>query len=124
MTTLHLRRCLTALVIVLLPLPLMAQVRILQSNAAGDRVHIIDPATNTVVGEIPGVDTFHIDRFDGTARTRAGNVPLPPEAIRVVAGEVFVEQSFLISILGVIANYDAEMLKLTVAADPKGGMGG
>jgi YVTN family beta-propeller protein len=61
MTTLHVQRCLTALAIVLLPLPLMAQsqVRILQSNAAGDRVHIIDTATNTVVGEILGIEAAH-----------------------------------------------------------------
>src|SRR5258705_1419285 len=61
MTTLHVQRCLTALAIVLLPLPLMAQsqVRILQSNEAGDRVRIIDPATNTVVGEIPGIEAAH-----------------------------------------------------------------
>ena len=45
----------------LLTLPLTAQnqVRILQSNAAGDRVHIIDPATNTVVGEITGIEAAH-----------------------------------------------------------------
>ena len=61
MTTLCVQRCLTALAIVLLPLSLMAQgqVRILQSNAAGDRVHIIDPATNTIVGEIPGIEAAH-----------------------------------------------------------------
>jgi len=61
MTTLHLQRCLTALAIVLLSLPLMAQnqVRILQSNAAGDRIHIIDPATNTVVGEIQDIEAAH-----------------------------------------------------------------
>ena len=61
MTILHLQRCLTALAIVLLPLPLIAQgqVRILQSNAAGDRIHIIDPVTNTVVGEIPGIEAAH-----------------------------------------------------------------
>jgi len=61
MTTLHVQRYLTALAIVLLPLPSMAQnqVRILQSNAAGDRVHIIDPATNTVVGEIQGIEAAH-----------------------------------------------------------------
>jgi len=61
MTTLYVQRCLTALALVLLPLPLMAQgqVRILQSNAAGDRVHIIDPATNTIVGEIPGIEAAH-----------------------------------------------------------------
>jgi YVTN family beta-propeller protein len=61
MTTLHFQRCLTALAIVLLSLPLMAQnqVRILQSNAAGDRIHIIDPATNTVVAEIKGIEAAH-----------------------------------------------------------------
>jgi YVTN family beta-propeller protein len=63
MTTAYVQRCLTLLGIVLLTLPLTAQtqgqVRILQSNAAGDRLHIIDPATNTVVGEIPGVEVVH-----------------------------------------------------------------
>ncbi len=61
MTTVQ--RCLTPLAIVLLTLPLTAQgqgqVRILQSNAAGDRIHIIDPVTNTVVGEIPGIEAAH-----------------------------------------------------------------
>jgi YVTN family beta-propeller protein len=61
MTMHDVRRCLTALAVVLLSLPLMAQnqVRILQSNAAGDRVHIIDPATNTVVGEIQDIEAAH-----------------------------------------------------------------
>src|SRR5216117_4238237 len=59
MTTVHVvQRCLTILAILLLALPLAAQnqVRILQSNAAGDRVHIIDPATNKVVGVVPGIE--------------------------------------------------------------------
>src|SRR6266568_1929847 len=50
------------LAILLLALPLTAaqdQVRILQSNAAGDRVHIIDPATNKVVGVVPGIEAGH-----------------------------------------------------------------
>lgn len=34
-------------------------VRILQSNSAGDNIHIIDPATNRVVGEIDGVPLPH-----------------------------------------------------------------
>ena len=62
MTTVHVvQRCLRPLAILLLTLPLAAQgqVRILQSNAAGDRVHIIDPATNKVVGEITGIETAH-----------------------------------------------------------------
>ena len=59
MTTVHVvQRCLKALAILLFAVPLAAaqdQVRILQSNAAGDRVHIIDPVTNKVVGEILGI---------------------------------------------------------------------
>ena len=44
----------------LLTTPAAAQtVRIVQTNSAGDNVHIIDPATNTVVGEITGIERAH-----------------------------------------------------------------
>jgi len=33
--------------------------RILQTNAAGDNIHLIDPATNKVVGEISGIEVSH-----------------------------------------------------------------
>jgi YVTN family beta-propeller protein len=62
MRTIDVVRCsLKPLAILLLTLPLAAQgqVRILQSNAAGDRVHLIDPVTNKVVGEITGIETAH-----------------------------------------------------------------
>ncbi len=36
-----------------------SRVRIIQTNSAGDNVHIIDPATNTVVGEITGIEVNH-----------------------------------------------------------------
>jgi YVTN family beta-propeller protein len=46
--------------IVLCTAPLAAQkVRIVQTNAAGDNVHIIDPATNKVVGIIEGIEVSH-----------------------------------------------------------------
>lgn len=35
------------------------KVRIVQTNGAGDNLHIIDPATNRVVGEITGIDVNH-----------------------------------------------------------------
>jgi YVTN family beta-propeller protein len=35
------------------------KVRILQTNSAGDNVHIIDPATNKVVGVIDGIEVNH-----------------------------------------------------------------
>lgn len=46
----------------LLAPPLAAQdgmVRIIQTNAAGDDVHVIDPATNEVVDVIPGIPIAH-----------------------------------------------------------------
>src|SRR3984893_5690445 len=36
-----------------------AKLRIVQSNSAGDNIHIIDPATNKVVGEIKGIEAPH-----------------------------------------------------------------
>jgi YVTN family beta-propeller protein len=35
------------------------QVRVLQSNAAGDNIHLIDPATNKVVGTIEDIEVPH-----------------------------------------------------------------
>lgn len=35
------------------------KVRIIQTNAAGDNVHIIDPATNKVVGVVEGIEVGH-----------------------------------------------------------------
>src|ERR1700741_5446976 len=34
-------------------------VRIIQTNSAGDNVHLIDPATNKVVGVIEGIEVNH-----------------------------------------------------------------
>ena len=36
-----------------------AQVRIIQTNSAGDNIHLIDPDTNKIVGEIKGVPINH-----------------------------------------------------------------
>jgi YVTN family beta-propeller protein len=36
-----------------------AKLRIIQTNSAGDNIHIIDPATNKVVGEIKGIEASH-----------------------------------------------------------------
>ncbi len=36
-----------------------AQVRILQTNSQGDNIHLIDPATHKIVGEITGVPINH-----------------------------------------------------------------
>jgi YVTN family beta-propeller protein len=43
-------------------------VRIVQTNSAGDNIHLIDPATNKVVGEITGIEVNH-----GAAMTPDGS---------------------------------------------------
>ena len=58
-----------ALALSVLPLTAGAQtVRILQTNFAGDRQHIIDPVTDRVVGEIVGTELCH-----GIAATSDGS---------------------------------------------------
>ncbi len=60
---------LTALATVLVVLPLSAaDVRIIQTNSAGDNVHLIDPVTNKVVGVIEGIEVSH-----GAAATPDGS---------------------------------------------------
>jgi YVTN family beta-propeller protein len=66
MTTRHaLRRYLAVVAaIVLCTMGLTAQdhnrkVRIIQTNSAGDNIHLIDPATNKVVGVIEGIEVNH-----------------------------------------------------------------
>jgi YVTN family beta-propeller protein len=57
-----LRGCLTLMAVTgLCTVPLAAQhkVRIIQTNSAGDNVHLIDPATNKVVGVIEGIEVNH-----------------------------------------------------------------
>ena len=57
------RRCLTILAAVILATWSVTaadkKVRIIQTNSAGDNVHIIDPVTNKVVGVITGIEVNH-----------------------------------------------------------------
>jgi YVTN family beta-propeller protein len=48
-----------AIVLLAIPLGAQSKVRIVQTNSAGDNVHVIDPATNTVVGVISGIEVSH-----------------------------------------------------------------
>src|SRR5438445_1648222 len=51
-----------ALAVLLVALPIAAAadtVRIVQTNAAGDNIHLIDPATNKVVAVITGIEVNH-----------------------------------------------------------------
>ena len=51
---------LKTLVFVMLPLSsVLGQARIIQTNSRGDMVHIIDPKTQSVVGQIKGVPVNH-----------------------------------------------------------------
>jgi YVTN family beta-propeller protein len=55
------RHVTTAVIILLCAMPLGAanKVRIIQTNSAGDNVHVIDPVTNKVVGVIEGIEVSH-----------------------------------------------------------------
>ena len=63
MSTIRIRslRCLlgTAVLVVAAASLADAQVRILQTNSRGDNIHLIDPVTNTIVGEVKGVPINH-----------------------------------------------------------------
>jgi len=56
-------RCLTVAAVVavcaLSPRAAEKKVRIIQTNSAGDNVHVIDPVTNKVVGVIEGIEVNH-----------------------------------------------------------------
>jgi YVTN family beta-propeller protein len=53
------RHILIAVLACLLPLLASAQVRIVQTNSRGDNIHLIDPASHKIVGEIKGVPINH-----------------------------------------------------------------
>ena len=55
------RWCLAAVALLVLALPLMAadKVWIIQTNSAGDSIHIIDAATNKVLAEVDGIERGH-----------------------------------------------------------------
>ncbi len=51
---------LAAIAALVIPAAAAAQtVRIIQTNSAGDNVHVIDPLTNAVIGEIQGIERAH-----------------------------------------------------------------
>ena len=53
------RAAIVAVAIVALSTAASAQVRVLQTNSQGDNIHLIDPATNQIVGEVKGVPINH-----------------------------------------------------------------
>ena len=60
--TLMLMLALTTVVMISTPAPAAGQakqIRIVQTNAAGDNIHLIDPDTNEIVAEITGVEVVH-----------------------------------------------------------------
>jgi YVTN family beta-propeller protein len=66
MTDHRLQRCLAVASVILLSVGLVVltaasgpKVRIIQTNSAGDNIHVIDPVTNTVVGVITGIEVNH-----------------------------------------------------------------
>ena len=53
------RRLLLSALLLTVSSAVTAQVRVVQTNSQGDNIHLIDPATNTIAGEIKGVPINH-----------------------------------------------------------------
>ena len=73
------------LALVLAPLPASGEtVRIYVTNAAGDNIHVIDPATNKVVQELKGPEAAHGIAFapDGSGSMSATR-PRPPSTFSI-----------------------------------------
>jgi hypothetical protein len=79
----------------------------------------ISPDHATLRGSLPSSGSFQISRANGSAVAGDKTIPFPPSAIRVVAGETYVQQSLLTSVLGISADYDPAALKLVIYADEK-----
>ncbi|HET9361612.1 MAG TPA: cytochrome D1 domain-containing protein, partial [Vicinamibacterales bacterium] len=52
-------RCGVALVLVFTSTAAFSQVRIVQTNSQGDNIHLIDPVTQRIVGEVKGIPINH-----------------------------------------------------------------
>src|SRR5437867_12214759 len=59
MTNRHALVIAAGIVVCTLSVTAQNKVRIIQTNSAGDNVHIIDPVTNKVVGVINGIEVNH-----------------------------------------------------------------
>jgi YVTN family beta-propeller protein len=116
---------------------------ILQTNAAGDNIHLIDPATDTVVGEINGIEVNHgaaaapdgsrfyftneaehtLDVVDGRTLKVVTQIPLSDRpnnlAISRDGRKVYVA---IIAAPGAVDVIDATTLKLAKTIPTKGGI--
>lgn len=116
---------------------------IVQTNAAGDNIHLIDPATNKVVGEITGIEVNHgvaaapdgsrlyvtneaehrLDVVDGRSLKVTGHVPLSGRPNNVAIGKdgryVYVA---IVEAPGAVDVIDTSAQKLTKTIPTKGGI--
>lgn len=79
----------------------------------------VSPDYLELSGQMPLGQPFEISRLSSTARSGRTDVFVPPTAIRVARGEVYVEQSFLLKVLNLQATYDTMELKLRLVPDEK-----
>jgi len=134
------------LAIVLFTLPLTGGARkivIIQTNSAGDNIHLIDPATNTVVATIQGIEVNHgaaaapdgsryyfsneadhtLDVVDGKKLTVIKKIPLSGRpnnvAISGDGGRVYVA---IVSAPGAVDVIDTAVLQRAKSISTRGGV--
>lgn len=140
------RRSLIVLLAAMIVLPAASQTRrpvIVQTNAAGDNIHLIDPSTNKVVAEISGIEVPHgaaaspdgnrlyvtneaehtLDVVDVRTRKVTSQVPLSGRPNNVAIGRngrrVYVA---IVSAPGAVDVIDTATVKLAKTIPTKGGI--
>jgi len=72
-----------------------SKLRIIQTNSAGDNIHIIDPVTNKVVGEIKGIEAPHgitVSKDGSRIYVSVESMEKVLDVVRELLGEVQIEK--------------------------------
>ena len=77
----------------------------------------VSPDNSTLSGELPLGTKFEIDRRRGVAIRNGIESPFPAAAVRVVGGELFIEQGLFFKLLAIQSSFKLSKLTLTISAD-------
>ena len=96
-----------------------AQVRIVQTNSQGDNIHLIDPATHAIVGEIKGIKVPGADTEEALAADVAETVfePSPEHVLGYLIGQYVNVYLFFALLNAKASEQSARMVSMKNATD-------